>query len=132
VLPTALNRFLRLPIDEKNGVRFRAYKRNNGADDHCDGEHIESILHEKKGRQGKSAKQRDKKRPEKSREVKVRVNSGKNWNVTVGTYLGGAPGLICMYDGSAPSFSRSAEQKTCCSVSRQCIKKESQVRGNLL
>jgi len=38
---------------------------------------------------------------------------GKKWNATVGTYLGGVSGLICMDDGSsAPSVLRpAAEQK---------------------
>jgi hypothetical protein len=47
---------------------------------------------------------------EEEKGVKRSENSGKkqnNWNGTVGMYyLGGASGLICMYDGSlsAPSF----------------------------
>jgi len=33
-------------------VRFRVHERNSRADEHGDGEHIESIPHEEKGRQG--------------------------------------------------------------------------------
>jgi hypothetical protein len=47
----ALDRFLRLLIVENEVVHFRAHKCNNCAEEHGDGEHIESILHEEKGRQ---------------------------------------------------------------------------------
>jgi hypothetical protein len=43
-------------------VRFCAHKRNNCADEHGDGDHIESIVHEEKGRQrgkGRGKKGRD-------------------------------------------------------------------------
>jgi hypothetical protein len=52
VLHTATDRFLHLLIDEVECVRFCAHKRNNCADEHGDGDHIESIVHDEKGRQG--------------------------------------------------------------------------------
>jgi hypothetical protein len=51
LLHAALDRFLHLRR-KKDGVRFRAHERNSSADEHGDGEHIESIPHEEKGRQG--------------------------------------------------------------------------------
>ena len=50
LLRTALDRFLRLLIVEKEVVRFRAHKCNSCADGHGDGdgEHTESILHEER------------------------------------------------------------------------------------
>jgi hypothetical protein len=83
VLPTALDRFLHLLIHDNGGVRFRrfrAHERNNHADERGNSEHIGSVLHDKKGR----------------------VNSRKK---STGTHLGGASGLICIHDGSRPSFS---------------------------
>ncbi len=52
VLPTALDRFLHLRIDDIDGVRFRTHERNNRADERGDSEHIESVLHDEKGMQG--------------------------------------------------------------------------------
>jgi len=37
---------LHLQIVEKDDVRFRTHKRSNCADEHGDGEHIDSILRE--------------------------------------------------------------------------------------
>jgi len=63
VLHTATDRFLHLQIVQSDGVRFFcAHKRNNYADEHGDGDHIESIVHEEKGRQrgkGRGKKGRD-------------------------------------------------------------------------
>ncbi len=50
--PAALDIFLRLLIVSKDQVEFRAHERNSRADEHGDGEHIESIPHEDKGMQG--------------------------------------------------------------------------------
>jgi len=52
LLRAALDRFLHLRIEQRDGVRFPAHERNSRADEHGDGEHIESIPHEEKGRQG--------------------------------------------------------------------------------
>jgi len=52
LLRAALDRSLHLPIEKKDFVRFRAHECNSRADDHGDGEHIESIPHEENGRQG--------------------------------------------------------------------------------
>ena len=52
LLHAALDIFLHLRIEQSDGVRFRAHERNSRADEHGDGEHIESIPHEEKGRQG--------------------------------------------------------------------------------
>jgi hypothetical protein len=52
LLRAALDIFLHLLIDNIDGVRFRAHERNSRAKEHGDGEHIESIPHEGKGRQG--------------------------------------------------------------------------------
>jgi len=52
LLCAALDIFLHLPTEKIDGVRFRAHKRNSCADEHGNGEHIESIPHEEKGRQG--------------------------------------------------------------------------------
>jgi hypothetical protein len=52
LLRAALDRFLHLRIEKTDGVRFRAHERNSRADEHGNGEHIESIPHEEKGRQG--------------------------------------------------------------------------------
>jgi hypothetical protein len=52
LLRAALDRFLHLRIQYSDGVRFRAHECNSRADEHGDGEHIESIPHEGKGRQG--------------------------------------------------------------------------------
>jgi len=51
-----------------NGVKFCAHKRNNRADEDGDGEHNESIPHEKKKEgKGYDVKQREEKRQEKTK-----------------------------------------------------------------
>jgi hypothetical protein len=69
----APDRFLHLLIDEKNGVPFRAHKRNDRADEHHgDGKHVESILHEEKK---ESEEYDDKQRRQKQREKRKRSGS---------------------------------------------------------
>ncbi len=50
MLHTATDRNLHLQIVKTDGVRFCVHKGNNSADEHGDGDHIESIVHEEKGR----------------------------------------------------------------------------------
>ena len=50
VLPTALDKFLHLLIEDNDSVLFRvrAHERNKSADERGDSDHIESVLHDAK------------------------------------------------------------------------------------
>ena len=80
-LRTAVDRILCSLIVEKDRERFRlrAHKCNSCANENGDAEHIESVLHEDKGRRGVQcqAKRQKASGEEEEKWVKGRVNSGK-------------------------------------------------------
>jgi len=114
-----MDRFLHLQIVQSDGVRFFcAHKRNNYADEHGNGDHIESIVHEEKGRQ--RGKGRGKKE-EMCVEGKVNLTSGESRRVKNCTLklVGRCVRSYMHVRWQYAILSRSAEQNTFCYISRQ-------------
>jgi len=76
----ALDRFLRLLIDGRDRVRFRAHKRNSCTDEHGDAEYIESIFHDEKESKEYDTKQRTKKQRENFK-LKTRRKRKAGWTL---------------------------------------------------